>query len=135
GSERPSVSYGLGWLRRRELVTALVRRKLPWTLDDVGLMFALAFEAARSSKLNWLLLEELGPAVSAADWYVRDHGVEPVRPLLEEALAAIDRTGRRYETDATRLRARIRKLLEQGGEPALDLSLVQPDEWGKAVRA
>jgi hypothetical protein len=136
GSEMLSVSDGSGWLRRRELLTALMRRKLPWTLDDVELMFALASEAARSSELQWLLLDRLGPAVSTADWYARGHGVEPLRPLLEEALAAVDRTTRPgYEAEATRLRARIRKVLEQGGEPALDLSLVQPDAWGEAVRA
>src|SRR6266576_2156541 len=28
------------WFRTRELVAKLVRRRLPWTLDDVELMFA-----------------------------------------------------------------------------------------------
>ena len=135
GSETPSVSYDSAWMHRRELVTTLVRRKLPWTLDDVRLMFALAYQAARASKLDWTLFEALGPAVSAADRYARDHGVEQLRPLLEEALHAVERLDRRgWEAEATRLRTRIRKLLEQAGGPELDLSLVQPDEWGKAVR-
>src|SRR5689334_16907130 len=30
------------WFRTRELVSKLVRRRLPWTLADVELMFALA---------------------------------------------------------------------------------------------
>jgi hypothetical protein len=136
GSETPSISYDSAWMHRRELVTALVRRKLPWRLDDVELMFALAYQAARSSRLEWTLFEELGPAVSAADRHARDHGVEPLRSLLEEALQAVEQTARSgWETEATRLRTRIRRLLEQAGGPSLDLSLVQPDEWGKAVRA
>ena len=136
GSATPSISYDSSWIHRRELATSLVRRKLPWTLDDVGLMFALAYETAAASELDWTLFEELGPAVSAADRYARDHGVEPLRPLLEQALRAVERIDRGgWEAEATRLRTRIRKLLDQAGDPALDLELVQPDEWGKAVRA
>jgi Domain of unknown function (DUF4132) len=135
GSATPNISHDLRWMLRRELATSLVRRKLPWTLEDVELLFAVAFNAARGSTFDWVLFEQLGPAVSAADRYARDHGVEALRPLLEEALGAVKRIDRRgWEAEATRLRTRIHKLLEQAGGPGLDLSLVQPDDWGKAVQ-
>jgi hypothetical protein len=135
GSATPNISHDLRWMLRRELATSLVRRRLPWTLEDVELLFAVAFNAARGSTFDWVLFEQLGPAVSAADRYARDHGVEPLRPLLEEALGAVKRIDRRgWEAEATRLRTRIHKLLEQAGGPGLDLSLVQPDDWGKAMQ-
>jgi hypothetical protein len=135
GTVPPGVSSGPDWLKNRKLVTDLVRRKLPWTLEDVELVFALAFEAPRVPRLDWTFFEALGPAVSAAERYARDHDPEPLRPLLDEALqtvAGVDYRG--WGTDAARLRARLRKLLERVGGPSLDLSLVQPDEWGTSVR-
>src|SRR3954452_498523 len=47
------------WFRARELVSKLVRRRLPWTLEDVELMFALAHREAARSRAEWQLLEEL----------------------------------------------------------------------------
>ena len=136
GSAMPRVSYDSGWLHRRELVTNLVRRKLPWTKQDVELMFALAYASADDSNVSWMLLEQLGPPVSAADRYARDNSVEPLRALLDEALRAVNRLERPgWETEVTRLRTRLRKLLDEAGGSALDLSLVQADDWGKAVRA
>jgi hypothetical protein len=83
------------WFGTREAVARLVRRRLPWALDDVELLFALARrEAARPGQGEWQLLEELKPAISAAERFARDHGVDLLRPTLEQALAETERLRR-----------------------------------------
>jgi hypothetical protein len=104
------------WFGTREAVARLVRRRLPWTLEDVELMFALARrKAARPEQAEWQLLEELKPAISAAERFARDHGVDPLRPTLEQAFAETERLRRSgWEREVNQIRARLRKLLEQG---------------------
>jgi hypothetical protein len=124
-------------IAQRDTVTSLVRRKLPWTFEDVSLMFALTYETAEASVLPFAMAFDwtLGPTLSTAERYARDNSAEPLRPLLKEALRALDELDSvEWSTNAARHRSRIRRLLDEAAEPSLDLSVIQPDDWGKAVR-
>jgi uncharacterized protein DUF4132 len=117
------------------LVHRLVRRKLPWTVEDAELLFALARRNA--GEFEWELLEQLAIPIAAAERVARDGGLDRLRPTLEDALRALERLEVRGDSHAPTQarRRRLRKLIDSGREPSLDLALLSRDAWGKAIRA
>jgi hypothetical protein len=123
---------GEGWLAQTaasELATALARRKLSYTVEDVQLLLAYASANAQP----WTRFDRLRVAVAAAESFAGEHGVAPIEKELRRTLERVeagDDLG--WETDRTRLLARLRKL--RASSPSIEL-VSKGDAWGAAARS
>lgn len=131
GSSGVVVLGGDDWLAHSaasELASGLARRKLSYTAEDVQLLLAYADGAAQP----WTRFDRLRVAVAAAESFARDHGIAPVEKELRRALDRLDRSSDLgWETDRTRLLARLRKLVASSAGIEL---VSDADAWGKAAR-
>ena len=131
GSSGVVVLGGDDWLAHSaasELASGLARRKLSYTAEDVQLLLAYADGAAQP----WTRFDRLRVAVAAAESFARDHGIAPVENELRHALDRLDRSSDLgWETDRTRLLARLRKLVASSAGIEL---VSDADAWGKAAR-
>jgi hypothetical protein len=120
-----------GELAAYDVRSQLARRKLPYTSDDVDWLVDLALGRESPGQL----LEALRVAVTAADFFAREHGVEAIEAPLRRALKYLEQGhADELEAEVTPLQARIRKLLGQDAPARLDLDLIKRDDWGKRAR-
>jgi Domain of unknown function (DUF4132) len=125
------VVGGETWLAQSaasELATALARRKLSYTIEDVQLLLAYANGAAEP----WTRFDRLRVAVAAAESFAGDHGVAAIEQDLRRTLDRVERSSDiGWETDRTRLLARLRKLVASSASIELVSS---GDAWGAGAR-
>ena len=125
------VLGGDDWLAQSaasELASGLARRKLSYTVEDVQLLLAYADGAAQP----WTRFDRLRIAVAAAESFASDHGVAPIEKELRRSLDRLERSSDLgWETDRTRLLARLRKLVASSASIEL---VSDADAWGKAAR-
>jgi hypothetical protein len=84
------VVGGETWLAQSaasELATALARRKLSYTIEDVQLLLAYANGAAEP----WTRFDRLRVAVAAAESFAGDHGVAAIEQDLRRTLDRVER--------------------------------------------
>ena len=125
------VLGGDAWLTQSaasELASALARRKLSYTAEDVRLLLAYANGAAQP----WTRFDRLRVAVAAAESFAGDHGVAPIEQDLRRTLDRVERhSDLGWETDRTRLLARLRKLVASSASIEL---VSQGDAWGAGAK-
>jgi hypothetical protein len=125
------VLRGDDWLAQSaasELASGLARRKLSYTAEDVQLLLAYANGAAQP----WTRFDRLRVAVAAAESFAGGHGVAPIEKDLRRTLARVEQSDDLgWETDRTRLLARLRKLVASSASIEL---VSNEDAWGKAAR-
>jgi hypothetical protein len=125
------VLGGDDWLAQSaasELASGLARRKLSYTAEDVQLLLAYANGAAQP----WTRFDRLRVAVAAAESFAGGHGVAPIEKDLRRTLARVEQSDDLgWETDRTRLLARLRKLVASSASIEL---VSNEDAWGKAAR-
>ena len=125
------VAGGDEWLAQSaasELASGLARRKLSYTVEDVQLLLAYANGPAEP----WTRFDRLRVAVAAADSFAGDHGVAPIDKELRRSLDRLERSSDLgWETDRTRLLARLRKLVASSASIEL---VSDADAWGAAAR-
>jgi hypothetical protein len=111
-----------------DVVSGLARRKLAYTPEDVALLFAFA-EGARQP---WILYDRLRVAVTAAEHLAADGRGDAVERDLGRALQRIEHASHEgWESERTRLLARLRKLVKASGGTDV---ISKDDNWGKAAR-
>lgn len=123
-----------GYTLESGVARRLLRRRLPWSSEDVELLFRHAL----SSELDWFLVERLGWAAKAAEDFVEQGGDPQVlRPELEDAAKRVEEAAQGSAGERKNVRKRLRALLTTAAPApnALDLNLVGNDPWGKRVRA
>ena len=116
------------------VVRHVLRRRLPWSRDDVELLFRHAF----ASGSDWFATDQLTWATKAAEDYVA-HGGDPdaLRALVRRAAEQAESGDGGFASERRTLVKRLRTL-ERMAAPAtkaVDLTLLGKDSWGARVRA
>jgi hypothetical protein len=118
-------------LAAQGLATQLARRKLAYTTEDVDALLRRALD----EDVTWLRGDRLRVAVTAAEYFVREHGLTPIEKELRRARAWAERErDELYTGERTAVAKRLRKLLETEPPTEVDVALLGDDAWGKEAR-